>query len=136
MSDNYINIIPKKKDYPNRKEKAQEILDWLISEDIVKAVATDSVLGKNEGYSVSEGAEKVVKYPEEIPIDLWTNGLEIVTETEVFHPGEFYDEDEGSELLTTNLGFRFWNWPPFKPEFLDEFRDRLGCEIEVMFGRL
>jgi hypothetical protein len=36
MSDTSIAIVPKKSSYPNNVEKADEILKWLISRDIVK----------------------------------------------------------------------------------------------------
>ena len=136
MSDNYISIIPKTDDYPNRMAKAKEILDWLISRDIVKDKKTDSILGSDSGYSVSNGAKSVVDNPEDLPFDLWINGLEIITKKEVFHPGQFYEGDDGSELPKTNLGFTFWNWPEFKNEFLLEFKAQLGMEIDVIVGRL
>jgi hypothetical protein len=32
----------------------------------------------------------------------------------------------------SNLGFVFWNWRDFTPEFLEEFEKRLGCKIKVV----
>jgi hypothetical protein len=35
-----------------------------------------------------------------------------------------------------HLAFRFWNWPPLRPGFLDELRKELGHSVEVVRGRL
>lgn len=35
-----------------------------------------------------------------------------------------------------NLAFRFWNWPPLKPSFLDELRKELGHPIAIVRGKL
>ncbi len=32
----------------------------------------------------------------------------------------------------SNLGFKFWNWPDFKPDFIKEFRKKLKCEVEIV----
>jgi len=33
----------------------------------------------------------------------------------------------------SNLGFTFWNWPEFTQKFLDEFREKLGCDIDIVY---
>src|SRR5436190_19587043 len=138
MSDTYISIIPKTKDYPERKAKANEILNWLIAKDIVKPELSDCTLGSDNGYSVSHGAKSVVDEPEYLPFDLITNGLDIITETQVFHPGQFWDDEDGdvSKLPESNLGFIFWNWPPFNETFIKELKNKLGLDVEVMIGIL
>ncbi|MBV8880248.1 MAG: hypothetical protein JO332_09810 [Planctomycetaceae bacterium] len=35
-----------------------------------------------------------------------------------------------------NLAFRFWNWPPLKPSFLDELRRELGHPLVLVEGKL
>ena len=35
-----------------------------------------------------------------------------------------------------NLGFKFWNWPSLKDEFVSEFRERLKHQIVVVKGKL
>ncbi len=35
-----------------------------------------------------------------------------------------------------NLAFRFWNWPPLKPSFLEEIRRELGHSIMLVEGKL
>ena len=138
MSDSYISIVSKIKDYPNRDIKAKEVLHWLVKDDIVKPELSDCILGSGDGYAISIGAKKIVEEPEELPFDLITNGLDIITDTQVFDPGEFWDDEEGdvSTLPESNLGFTFWNWPPFKETFLKEFSSKLDCEIEVVIGRI
>jgi hypothetical protein len=137
MSDSYISIVPKIKEYPGNKQKAKEILNWLIEQDIVKSELTDSVLGSPLGYSVSNGAKKIVDEPEYLPFDLWTNGLDVITENQVFDPGEFFDEEgDVSSLPESNLGFIFWNWPPFAQTFIEQFKIKLGCDVEVIIGRI
>ena len=138
MSDSYISIIPTLKDYPEREAKAKEILDWLVEKDIVKHELSDCILSSNNGYAISNGAKNIVEEPENLPFDLTTNGLELITESRVFDPGEFWDDEEGdvSSLPESDLGFIFWNWPPFKEAFSEEFKSKLGCDVEVMIGRI
>ena len=33
----------------------------------------------------------------------------------------------------SDLGFKFWNWPDFTTEFVDEFKCKLNCEIAVIY---
>jgi hypothetical protein len=137
MSDSYISIVPKVKEYPHHKQKAGEIINWLTSRDIIKTHLSDCTLGKDLGYAVSEGAKKVVEEPEYLPFDLITNGLEVITEMNIFHPGEFADEmDEDVRFPESDLGFTFWNWPPLKNEFIEEFRQQLGMDVEVIIGQI
>lgn len=84
MSDHSISIVPKISDFTNNKTKAKEILDWLISIDIVKSELSDCVLGTEGGYAISNGAKNITTYPEDLPFDLITNGLEINLERRIF----------------------------------------------------
>ena len=36
----------------------------------------------------------------------------------------------------SDLGFVFWNWVEFKKEFLEEFENRIGCEIDMVYAHL
>ncbi len=87
MSDLSISIVPNQSIYQDKKNKSIEILDWLVSLDIVKPNLSECVLGANEGYAISNGAKLVVVDPEYLPFNLVTNGLEIITDREVFHTG-------------------------------------------------
>lgn len=176
MSDYSISIVPRQLSYPDNKIKAKEILDWLISLDIVKPTLSDCILSSDNGYAISDGARRVASMPDEIRFDRITNGLEIITNRNVFNNG-VYDIDEcicpnckknivledwGSsndwyeqksdsitcplcnvatdipqfkfspELGFSDLGFTFWNWPELTDEFIEEFRQKLGCDILLL----
>jgi hypothetical protein len=177
MSDQSITIVPKQSDYLNAKKKAKEILEWLVSKDVVKPTLSDCVLSSENGHAISIGANNVTKNSAALPYNLNVNGLEIVTERQVFDAGQngikellcpnckediasedwdFLDEwaENKSNNLTcplckvstdihkfnftpewgfSNLGFRFWNWPPFTDHFINEFKQRLGCDIDTVY---
>lgn len=176
MSDHSISIVSKKSEYPDNRIKAEEILKWLISKDIVKSNLSDCILSAEKGYAVSEGARLITDFPEALPFFLSTNGLEIITNREVFHTGETgmekcicpncgedisqeewnfieywfcHNTDESIcplcdvsvvihqlEIIPpwgfSNLGFKFWNWPDFKPLFIDEFQNALNCDVIIV----
>jgi hypothetical protein len=88
MSDHSITIVPRLSNFPDNIVKANEILDWLISQDIVKPSLSDCVLSSNKGYAISEGAKSVTNLPDELPFDRGVNGLEIITKRQVFDTGE------------------------------------------------
>jgi hypothetical protein len=56
MSDHSISIVPRQSAYPDKEIKAKEILEWLVSLDIVKPTLSDCVLGSSGGYEISNGA--------------------------------------------------------------------------------
>ncbi|MFN9319820.1 MAG: hypothetical protein ACK58Q_04485 [Chitinophagales bacterium] len=62
-----------------------------MSKDIIKPNLTDCTLSENLGYAISDGAKKITEYPEYLPFDLRTNGLEITTEEQDFTSGEDID---------------------------------------------
>jgi hypothetical protein len=179
MSDYSISIVPRLSNYPDKEIKAKEILDWLISLEIVKAIPSDCILGEGNGYGISQGAVKVVTLPKELPFELSVNGLEITTERTVFDTGENFTEQlicpncqediafedwdleswtsEESDDLTcnacgdksnihsytfepqmgfSNLGFTFWNWPKLKTDFINSFKEKLNCEIDIVYRHL
>lgn len=180
MSDHSISIVPRQSIYPNKEEKAKEILAWLVSGDIVKPNLSDCILSSENGYAISEGAKKATTDPDTLPFDLMVNGLEIITERQVFHTGEngieeiicpnckqdissedwdFFGEwsDSQSNNLTcplchtganihdyqitpqwgfSDLGFSFWNWPELTDDFVNGFRQKLGCDIDIIYTRI
>ena len=177
MSEHSISIVPKQSSYPNKEEKAREVLDWLISLDCVKPEKSDCVLSREEGYAVSDGARNVTNKPDYLPFGLITNGLEITTERQVFLTGEnginelicpscnkdisgedwdFLNDwsksksdniicplcNVGKEIHSYNfspawgfsdLGFTFWNWPELKESFIRDFKNRLLCDINIVY---
>ncbi len=180
MSDHGISIIPRQSGYPNNKIKAKEILDWLVSKDIVKPDASDCILSSEHGFAISEGAKYVTPRPETLPFGLMVNGLEIITERQVFHTGgngieelicpnchknlseedwtffaQWQDQESNDiacplcntaadihefifkpEWGFSNLGFTFWNWGELSDGFIAEFREKLDCEITLVYQRI
>ncbi len=206
MSDYFQAIVPRKT-YPDPVAKAAEILDWLITQGIIKAELTDCVLGSEGGFPPGEKYASVVQEVWNTGwVRLITNGLEVITERCYFDgyslsapyvaqchhcQGNLYEgmdheaihEDRWEESLTellrqrltlvdkaigdwleggegaiscpicgqtslitqfdfetpiglSNIGFKFWNWPEFKEEFIQAFEARLGSEITLIWGRL
>lgn len=35
----------------------------------------------------------------------------------------------------SDIGFVFWNWVEFKEAFLEEFENKIGCEIDMVYAR-
>jgi hypothetical protein len=176
MSDHSISIVPRQSTFPDKEIKAKEILEWLVSADIVKPTLSDCVVSSNDGYAISNGAKFVSAEPEYLPFDLGANGLEIITERQVFHTGEngldelicpncmqdianedwdFLSEwgDNQSNNITcplcnvatdihqfkftpswgfSDLGFTFWNWPPLTDKFIEDFKQKLNCDIDLV----
>ncbi len=176
MSDHSISIVPRQSAYSGKENRAKEILDWLVSLDIVKPTPSDCILSVSEGYAISSGARFVSAEQELLPFDFGVNGLEIITERQVFHTGQngmeeiicpnckqdianqdgdFLSEwgDNQSNNITcplcnvatdihqfkftpawgfSDLGFTFWNWPPFTDRFIDDFKQRLNCDIDLV----
>ncbi|SFQ53263.1 hypothetical protein [Hymenobacter arizonensis] len=87
MSDNSISIVSKISDYPANRLKAQQILDWLISEDIVERELSTCVLSSELGYAIAKGASLITDMPQNLPMNLAVNGLEIIVKRTVFDTG-------------------------------------------------
>jgi Zn ribbon nucleic-acid-binding protein len=88
MSDQSVSLVPKMSNYPNPELKAQEILEWLIAENIVESALSDCTLNSEGGYRMTNGAEKITNYPNDLHFDLITNGLAIFTKRKVYDAGE------------------------------------------------
>jgi len=126
MSDHSISIVSKLSSYPDKEKKAKEILDWLVSLDIVKPTVSDCVLGSEEGYAISEGAKQVVSNPEYLPFNLITNGLEIITERQVFHTGENGIEKLFCPNCKRDLSSEDWN---FFGEWQEQESNDVTCPL-------
>jgi hypothetical protein len=98
MSNHSISIVPKNSNYHDNVGKAKEILEWLITMDIVKSEVSDCVLSFDKGYPVSNGAKNVVDESDNLPFFLVTNGVEITTNRKVFDTGEKWN---GKMYLST-----------------------------------
>lgn len=124
MSDHSISIVPRVSDYSENKIKAKEILDWLISIDVVKTELSDCVLGSESGYAISNGAKNITPYPEDLPFDLITNGLEINLERQIFHTGEGALEECICPNCNENVASENYF---FCDEWFDRNRDIILC---------
>ena len=84
MGNYSISIVPRQTTYRGNKEsKAQEIVQWLIGEQAIEPTLSDCVLsGSNGGYRIREGFAKFCQIPGFLR--LATNGLEVITERDVF----------------------------------------------------
>jgi uncharacterized protein YbaR (Trm112 family) len=82
-----ISVVPFIENYPNRLEKAQEIIAWLAE---IKAIKKEKTIctPHGQGYAIDEGAKKLVEFPEELPYDLQISGLEVITHSHIFTSGE------------------------------------------------
>lgn len=88
MSDISTTIVPEISDYPNRFERAQQVIDWLIDIHAIRAVKSDCILSSETGYPIDIGAKALTTEPQYLPFNLVTNGLQVVTERSVFDAGE------------------------------------------------
>jgi len=122
MSDASIAIVPKKSSYPNNVEKADEILKWLISRDIVKPNLTDCILSsKKNGYAISVGAIQISRFPDHLPFNSLTNGLEILTERRVFDTGENWIDKLICPHCKENIAFHEWDLDAWYSRQSDNF---------------
>jgi len=126
MSDNSVSVVPKKSNYPDKEKKAQEILDWLISLDIVMAKKTDCVLGSPFGYEFSKGAIKITNYPQDVPFKMRTNGLEIITSRHIFHTGGNGMESIICPACNQNLVDGDWD---LLDEWYEQTNDIVTCSL-------
>jgi hypothetical protein len=64
------------------------IRNWLVPEGIILAQATDCILSSDLGYPPGPNYQKVVHEHNNHFLELWTNGLDIITKRHVFHSGQ------------------------------------------------
>ncbi len=132
MSDHSISIVPRQSNYPDNKIKAKEILRWLISLDIVKSSISDCILSSDNGYAISEGAKAVTLFPDELPFDLITNGLTIITERKIFDTGENFIYELICPNCKENIAFDDWDLNPWGNSDSDNFTcSHCGNETEI-----
>ena len=124
MSDHSISILPRLSTYPDKEDKAREILNWLINLDIVKSTPSDCVLGSTQGYALSEGARAISTEPDLLPFTLLTNGLDIVTERQIFHTGQNGLEELLCPKCGQNIAAEDWD---FFEEWATNKSNNLTC---------
>lgn len=124
MSSHSISIVPKQSKFPDRKSKTMEILDWLISKNIIKPSISDCILSSENGYGISEGAREITIYNDDLPFDLIINGLEITTERQIFHTGQNGIDECICPNCNENIASEVWN---FLDEWFGDKKDNLSC---------
>ena len=126
MSDRSISIVPRQSGYPDKEIKAKEILEWLVSLDIVKPTASDCILSSRKGYAISIGARLISTAPEYLPFDLGVNGLDIITERQVFDTGQNGIEELICPSCKQNIASEDWE---FLNEWSDNKSNNLTCPL-------
>ena len=126
MSDHSISIVPQQSSYPDNKNKATEIIQWLISLDVIKPVLSDCILSPEHGYAVSTGATYTTRYPEQLRFDLLTNGLEIITVRQVFDTGENGMEELICPHCGENIAGEDWD---FLNEWYSAESNNITCPL-------
>jgi hypothetical protein len=118
--------VPRISIYPQREEKATEILDWLISLDIVKPTLSDCILSSKYGYSISDGAKSIVEDFDNLPLSLSTNGLEIILERQIFDTGQNGLEELICPNCKRNISDEEWS---FFNEWYEAKSNNLTCPL-------
>lgn len=111
MSDHSISIVPKLSTYPDKENKAKEILNWLVSLDIVKSTLSDCILSSDNGYGLSNGAKNIVNEPDSLPFGLITNGLEIITGRQIFDTGQIGVDEIICPACNGDISSEDWSFP-------------------------
>lgn len=110
MSDHSISIVPRQSSFPNNSKKAEEILKWLTSQDIIKTTLSDCILNSVNGYAISDGARKIVTNLDKLPFDISGNGLEITTKRKIFDTGENAMDECLCPSCKGNIAFEDWSF--------------------------
>lgn len=86
MSDSFISIIPDGVKEAEAKELADKVVDKLVQRGIIKIELTNCTLG-NSGHKPGDNYNEAIKGEDFGFRDLVTNGLEIITDRQVFDNG-------------------------------------------------
>ncbi|RZM20522.1 MAG: hypothetical protein EOO88_35935, partial [Pedobacter sp.] len=122
MSDSSLSIVARNSEYPDATSKADEILRWLISENIVEGTMSDSVLSFTQGYRIAAGAKKVIDKEFSSVFDFGTNGLELITERTIFDTGQHGMESLICPKCQLDISDQDWS-------FFDEWHERKSNNI-------
>ena len=126
MSEHSISIVPRQSTYTDRQNKANEILDWLVSRDIVKPTLSDCVGSSNNGYTISNGAKNVSDDPDTLPFDYSVNGLDIITTRQIFDTGENGIEELICPNCNQDISSEDWD---FFNDWSESISNNLTCPL-------
>ena len=110
MSDHSISIVARESNYKDNKLKSKEILEWLISKDIIKSELSSCILSPDKGFAISYGGKLITEFSDELPFDLISNGLEVITSRQIFDTGQIGMEKCICPNCKKNIANEDWNF--------------------------
>lgn len=87
MSDTYISLVSEKLNVADSQNTAEKIVRFLTEQKISQRTLTDCVLSLSEGYEPADNHQNGLKNSKLEFTNLKTNGIELITEKQVFHNG-------------------------------------------------
>ncbi|MDR3669025.1 MAG: hypothetical protein P4L35_19520 [Ignavibacteriaceae bacterium] len=82
-----MSLVPLKVNKSEVSSTAEKVIDWLLSQKIIKDPKTDCVLGSNDGYPPGDNYNSILNSYDHDLLGLRTNGLDVIRTREVFHNG-------------------------------------------------
>jgi predicted RNA-binding Zn-ribbon protein involved in translation (DUF1610 family) len=115
MSDTYISLVSEKLNSADSKKKAEKIIEFLTEQKIAEKDLTNCVLGSSKGHAPAENYRSVLKKSELNLTELKTNGIELITEKQVFENGgngleEVNCPNCGENNIENDWGNSLGNW--------------------------
>ena len=115
MSDTYISLVSEKLDSADSKKTAEKLIEFLTKQKIVERNLTDCVLGSSNGHAPAENYQSVLEKSKFDLTALKTNGIELITEKQVFDNGgngleEVNCPNCGENNIESNWGNSLENW--------------------------
>ena len=125
MSTHLISIVPRISEYPNHKQKIKEVITWLQESRIIQSEL--SLCNYNNlGYDIGLDAKKVVKHPDQLPVDLNSRGLEVVENRMIF--STYSNGIETVICPSCKLNFADEDWSFFN-EWASNDSNNLACPL-------
>ena len=115
MSDKYISLVSEKLSSANSKKTAEKIVQFLTEQKIIEKKLTDCVLGSPNGHAPDKNYRNALKSPELELTKLKTNGVQFITEKQVFDNGgngleEIKCPNCGENNIENDWGDSLDNW--------------------------
>ena len=115
MSDTYISLVSEKINSVDSKKTAEKIIEFLSERKIAKKNLSDCVLGSSKGYAPAENYRNAIVKSELDFSELKINGIELITERQVFENGGNVLEEVncpncGENNIENDWGNSLENW--------------------------
>lgn len=101
-------------------------MDWLVSKDIVLPTLSNCILSSNNGYAISKGAKGAILFSENLLLNHVINGLEIITERQIFHTGENGMDECLCPHCKKNIAAEDWD---FFNDWVEQKNNNLTCPL-------